>query len=339
MELELVLGKTASGAPLIWKDPANGHLYMSGTSGSGKSYELKLLAPQLPGQGICTIIFDCSGDFLPHNGGNPPGWPTKDTRIINVRDPSICIEPFLPIIPGERPEEIADRMSDTLRTGLRLGDSQWAALSTLIEDGLKDGLLCTFDDLVAMAELAAHSNDAVKRMYPKLKKLNSTLPKGNTPLRWNLNQPGITILDLHNITDQAAQGILIELLLGTICSNRFAALPNEDHPVVLIFDECQRIHLHGNSYANRILREGRKFGLHGWFSTQWISHPEERKALDQAALRIYFQPSRTDLHRTVLSLGLKNRELIPRYEHRLSSFRPGEFLYRDNHQFRFNYPY
>ena len=91
MELELVLGKTASGAPLIWKDPANGHLYMSGTSGSGKSYELKLLAPQLPGQGICAIIFDCSGDFLYHNGGNPPGWPTKDTRIINVRDPSICI--------------------------------------------------------------------------------------------------------------------------------------------------------------------------------------------------------------------------------------------------------
>lgn len=339
MKLELKLGKTASGMPLVWKNPENGHIYISGTSGSGKSFELKLLAPQLPGQGICTFIFDCSGDFLPDAPGGPPEWKAAETRVINIRDPKLQIEPFLPIHLEETPEEIADRLSDTLRTGLRLGDSQWAALSMLITEGLKNGSMKTFDDLVSHATAIAKENDAVKRLLPKLKKLNNLLPKGTAPLRWELDHPGIIVLDLHRIGDPAAQAILIELLLGSICSSRFASLPCDDHPVVMIFDECQRLHLHGNSYANRILREGRKFGLHGWFSTQWISHPEEKKALDQAALRIYFRPSSTDLHRTVVSLGLKDRNLIPRYEHRLSSFIPGEFLYRDGTHLYFNSPH
>ena len=338
MKLELILGKAASGAPLVWRNPENGHIFISGTSGSGKSYELKLLAPQLPRQGICTIIFDCSGDFLPSTPGGPPEWRAAKTRVINIRDPKLRIEPFLPIHSDETPEEIADRLSDTLRTGLRLGDSQWAALSTIIAAGLKDGSINTFDDLVRTATAEAHNNDAVKRLLPKLMKLNNMLPKGTDSLRWELDRPGIIVLDLHHIGDPAAQAILIEFLLGAICSSRFAGLPCEDHPVVMIFDECQWLHLRGGSYANRILREGRKFGLHGWFSTQWLSHPEERKAMDQAALQLYFRPSQTDLHRTVMSLGLKNRQLVLRYEHRISSFRPGEFLYRDGTHLYFNCP-
>lgn len=339
MKLNLILGKTASGVPLIWSNPANGHVYISGASGSGKSYELKLLAPQLPGQGICTIIFDCSGDFLPDVQGGPPEWMAMKTRVINVRDPMLCIEPFLPIHSAETLEEIADRLSDTLRTGLRLGDSQWAALSTLITEGLVDGSINTFDDLIQRAISASKNNDAVTRLLPKLKKLNNMMPKGNQPLCLNLEQPGIIVLDLHHIGDPAAQAIMIELLLGSICSSRFASLPSDEHPVVMIFDECQRLHLHGNCFINRILREGRKFGLHGWFSTQWVSHPEAQKALEQAALRMYFRPNQSDLHRTVMSLGMKNRQLIPRYEHRISCFRPGEFLYREGHRLLFNCPY
>lgn len=339
MKMQLVLGKTASGTPLVWKDPDNGHIYISGASGSGKSYELKLMSAQLPRQGICTIIFDCSGDFLPDVSGGPPEWMAMKTQVINIRDPKLRIEPFLPIHSEESPGEIADRLSDTLRTGLRLGVSQWAVLSTLITEGLMDGSMKTFADLVDRATIEAHDNDTVKRLLPKLKKLNNMLPKGRTPLRWNLNKPGITVLDLHHIGDPAAQAILIELLLGSICSSRFAGLPCEGHPVVMIFDECQRLHLRGNCYINRILREGRKFGLHGWFSTQWVSHPEAQKALEQAALRMYFRPNQSDLHRTVMSLGLKNRQLISRYEHRISSFRPGEFLYRDGTHLRFNCPY
>lgn len=339
MELELVLGKTVSGTPLIWRNPANGHMLLTGASGNGKSFLIKLTVPQLPGQGICCIIFDCSGDFLSETPGGPPGWKDAQTQVINVRDPSVRIEPFLPIHGDETPAEIADRLSDTLRTGLKLGDSQWASLSTLIADGLRSGDMHTFDDLVSRAADEAAENDAVKRLLPKLKKLNNTLPKGDTPLHWDLSKPGITVLDLHRISDPAAQAILIELLLGGICSGRFAALPSQAHPVVLVFDECQRINLRGSSYAARILREGRKFGLNGWFSTQWVSNAEERKALEQAALRIIFRPNQSDLHRTVLSLGLKNRNQIPHYEARIASFRPGEFLYRDGTKICFNYPY
>ena len=79
MKLKLILGKTASGVPLIWSNPANGHVYISGASGSGKSYELKLLAPQLPGQGIRV--------WGARTASSDPSW-----KYVNIRRLFIFIE-------------------------------------------------------------------------------------------------------------------------------------------------------------------------------------------------------------------------------------------------------
>lgn len=335
MKLELQLGQSAAGQPLIWSNPNNGHMFISGKSGVGKSYLLKSLIPQLPPQGFRVFIFDCSADFISENG-NPPQWPVADMEVLNLHDSQISLAPFQPRYPGETPGEIANRFSDTLRTGLRLGDSQWAYVSNIIEEGLTEGNLDSFQDLVDVVDGDIAENDTAKRLLPKLKKLGSLLPKGIEPYEWKLNETGITVIDLHHIYDIAAQAILIELLLGTICGLRMSGVPNEDHPVVLVFDECQRLRLKEGSFANRILREGRKFGLSGWYSTQWVSRPEEQQALGQAALHIHFRPDDSNLHRTALSLGLQDKTKISHYEHRLASLKRGCFMYQDGKKIRFN---
>ena len=197
------------------------------------------------------------------------------------------------------------------------------------------GVLHSIGDLVNVVASIMEGNDAAKRIYPKLKKLKSIVPDGDPNFDWELDRPGTTVIDLHHC-DASSQAILIELLLGTICSGRMEALPSEEYPVVLVFDECQRLSLRPGSWTNRILREGRKFGLSGWFSTQWISDPEEQKAMDQAALRVYFRPDAASLHKTVLRMGLKDREQAVRYESILAKMKCGCFMFRDGNRYKFN---
>ena len=52
MDYKVTLGSAENGKELVWSVRTNPHAYLSGKSGSGKSYKLRELIAQLPGQGI-----------------------------------------------------------------------------------------------------------------------------------------------------------------------------------------------------------------------------------------------------------------------------------------------
>ena len=208
-------------------------------------------------------------------------------------------------------------------------------MTTTLIAGLNDDSIRQFSDLVKAVKDISKGNPPAKLLLVKLQFLDTMLPRGSDPHDWKLDQPGITVVDLHQY-DAAYQNILIEFLLSTICGPRMSAPPSKEHPVLFVFDECQRISLGEGSFANRLLREGRKFQLSAWFSTQWISDRESQKALDQAALRIYFRPDTSSLHKTVLSLGLECKEQQKTYERRLGSLPTGCFMCKQGRHYRFN---
>ena len=66
-------------------------------------------------------------------------------------------------------------------------------------------------------------------------------------------------------------------------------------PVIFILDEAHGLHLGSQNMSTRILREGRKFGVSGWFITQWADDAKMLSTLSQAALRIFFRPGAEDV--------------------------------------------
>ena len=63
MDYTLDLGYSRSSTKLSWKNASNGHVYISGQSGQGKSYFLKRCISQLPQQFVRCIVFDYVSDF------------------------------------------------------------------------------------------------------------------------------------------------------------------------------------------------------------------------------------------------------------------------------------
>lgn len=323
---KLVLGTLQSGTQLTWSGIPNNHFYSTGRSGEGKTYFSRSMAIQIPGLGGRCIIFDYTGDFV--KDSPEQNWPTAGTEIINIRKDKIDLNPFLSEMEGETNDEISERVVALLSRGLRFTPTQWAYLSDAITEGLECDLLHSVADLVEMIKMDAEENDTAKRLLPKIKVLGKLLPSNGKKIDWKLDTPGITIIDMSSIKDPMALAVLAELLLWTICSLRMHSIPDRPTPLVLLLDECQRLRFQEGDTTVRILREGRKYGIWGWFSTQWISNKTAVAALNQAGLRIHFRPDDQNLHNTAREIACGDRKMVPIYESRLANLKRGQFMYR-----------
>lgn len=326
MQYQLSLGSLSLGIPLTWEGNPNFHIYMTGNSGQGKTYLFRNLARQIPEMGGRCIIFDYSGDFIAESVQQ--NWPIAGTDIVDMRSGDITINPFLPERKGETLDEIAERVVALLGSGIRFGIAQWAYLYDTISCGLENNLLHSIADLVSQIETDAEHNDTAKRIIPKVKRLGQLLHGNGNPIDWKCNVPGITIINLSTIKDPVTLTILAEILLWSICSPRMSSIPEETTPLVLLLDECQRLRFKDGDTTVRILREGRKYGIWGWFSTQWIHDKMASAALNQAGLRIYFRPNDDDLHKTALKLSCSNKAKLPVYERQLSNLKRGQFMFQ-----------
>jgi len=175
----------------------------------------------------------------------------------------------------------------------------------------------------------------MKSVHPhivrKVKSLCSRLPHGTTPLQWKLDEPGITILNLHNHCGDETIKILLEMLLSNICSIRMSSPQDSYPPVVLVLDECQLLNWSSSSFTSQIMSRGRKYGLAAWLSTQYVSDKKIAHALEQADLRIYFKPTPDEIPKIAkhLSIGTKLRK---EQEVTLSTLKRGQFICKlDDH--------
>ena len=73
----LNIGTSTTGERLTWGAAANFHAYISGCSGTGKSYSLRKLIRQLPELGVRCIVLDASNDWagLATSPVLTGGWP------------------------------------------------------------------------------------------------------------------------------------------------------------------------------------------------------------------------------------------------------------------------
>ena len=88
------------------------------------------------------------------------------------------------------------------------------------------------------------------------------------------------------------QLLLTELMLWDIW-NFCVKTGDETKPFVLVLDEAQNLNHGENSPSAKILTEGRKFGISGWYATQFMKpqlSDDEIQRLQQAGQKLYFCP-------------------------------------------------
>lgn len=80
--------------------------------------------------------------------------------------------------------------------------------------------------------------------------------------------------------------------------------------------------------AIRILREGRKFNLAGWFSSQWLDHKDAAAALGQAALQAHFRPDGQHVDQLAKRICSTRPSDLPRCRKLIQGLRRGQFLWQ-----------
>ena len=318
--ITLDLGVDINGEPILWSGTNNSHICITGSTGYGKSYRLKKMIAQLPSQDVRCIIFDTAGDFARSSDGNPPDWPPAETEIIDISDNGTQINPFLPLFSTESNEMIASRFTDLLAPLLKLGAVQEPLLRQCIQDGLDNHYLSSLSNLCeAMENGGLHP--CVAR---KIESLCSRLPNGTNSMKWNIDKPGITILNLHNYCGDETIQLLLEFFLSNICTLRMS-IPHDSYPpVVLVLDECQLVRWDASASVQKILRRGRKYGLAAWLSTQYVTE-KMTTALEQADLRIYFKPTINETPSIARTLTTSSKQR-KQYEAILSGLTRGRFV-------------
>lgn len=98
-------------------------------------------------------------------------------------------------------------------------------------------------------------------------------------------------------------------------------------PVILVLDEAHRLHLGSRNMSTRILREGRKFGVSGWFITQWADDAKMLSTLSQAALRIFFRPGAENVGALAKVLAHGNLKKALQYRPLIARMPVGSFFF------------
>lgn len=319
MSLVLTVGRTRSGANITVRGGDNPHLAILGRSGSGKSYFLKGLIEQAARQGALCLILDYSADFrryIPPKG--------ISFRHMDAADPEFTINP-LAVSAAKGGGVAAQQLLSALHSVFRMGPRASLALQKTTLSYLEATDSPALTGLLRYAQDMEKKSAGLTAATEPLELLATLIRCGTEPISIDLDQRGIIVLCLDQIVDNKLRALLVELILQSIW-NQWTMASNPDHPLILVLDECQNLSWSESSIAVRILREGRKFNIGGWFASQWISNKTATSALGQAAFQANFRPEDDNI--PALSKRLAQSEgKAADWQQLLRRLRRGQFLF------------
>ena len=318
-DLHLTLGRTRAGAPVIWSGADNPHIAVSGRSGSGKSYFLKGLLEQAAQQKATCLVLDYSGDFP---GYRPPeGIPF---RRLDVSHPDFR---FNPLAHGDdsSPQVAAQRLLTAIHNVSRIGARASLSLQTAALEYLEAAAHPSLRGLADFARQKERPNAGLAAALEPLDLLAALVRCGEEPISLDLTNPGISVLSFDQILNTRIRSLLVELLLGAVWAQR-SSQSDWTRPLILLLDECQNLSWGEGSMAVRILREGRKRGLAGWFSSQYITQKTAAAALGQAALQAYFRPDDANIPHLARSFSQAGTGSAAQWSQLIRNLKVGQFL-------------
>ncbi|MBW3599490.1 MAG: ATP-binding protein [Planctomycetes bacterium] len=288
---------------------ANPHVLILGESGFGKTYTIASLAAELTHQNIASIVFDYGQGFSPAT--LPPEFVAATNPIeLHASRDGVNVNP-LQIFPSDLhgPVNVAQRIADTFACVYkRIGVQQHAIVRQAVLDVMADANISPDApesweaDLpmfnAVQAKLRAYADDptnAHARSAASAASHISTVFVFNTfrargqRLAWSeLLRSGnrviiIQLKGLEHSLERAVTEFLLWNLIGYI-----EALGPGPLRCFIILDEAHRLSFNPGSPVEKLLREGRKFGLGLILASQ---QPEDfgSVAFANTATKIVFQ--------------------------------------------------
>ena len=307
-DVRVLLGVDArTGQKYYWefgnKQLNNRHLLINGNSGYGKTYCIQALLMELSLQGIPSVIFDYTGGFAPDKLDPVFRQALGDKieqRIVKIK--KIPINPFargsITLMEGvvlpEDNVDIANKIANVLTAAYKFGEQQRATVYTAIMNGLQ-----TYDDQMNFEHLyeliGQENNNYAESVLNEMRPFIDLNPfAADDSFTWqHIKESGGMAYVVQLIGyDRPTQLMLTELLLWDLW-NFAQSNGKESEPLVVVLDEAQNLNHQSSSPSGKILTEGRKFGISGWYATQFMKgqlREDEIQCLQQASQKLYFCP-------------------------------------------------
>ena len=285
------------------KELNNRHLLINGNSGCGKTYAIQTLLMEQAQQGISSVIFDYTAGFTATKL-DPSFREALGGRIQQrvVRQKKLAVNPFQKhdikidedlYIPEDN-TDIATKIANIFQKVYGFGDQQKSTIYTAIMNGLKKhGDLMSFAHMAE--ELEAIGNKTAESVLSKIRPFIDLDPFTlEEPFDWGTIRDSEGIVYIIQLTGYSSDVklLLTEILLWDIWSY-CEKNGDESKPFTVVLDEAQNLDHSAASPSAKILTEGRKFGLSGWYATQFMKpqlSDDEIQRLQQAGQKLYFCP-------------------------------------------------
>jgi DNA phosphorothioation-dependent restriction protein DptH len=303
----LLLGTDTRGQKVHWeyRDPEleNRHLLIFGGSGSGKTYAIQCLLLEMIKQHQHAAIIDYTDGFLPGK---------LDPTFVQRAQPQthVLVQRPFPINPFQRLEReepgigllqehlhnVASRVADVFSSVYTIGEVQRATLARHIEQGMSMNSQFGLEELLQAleADTSAPPTLAIK-IAEFVKQKPFSLDEGSGWKQIFVGPLPAHILQLVNISKDM-QRLITEFALWDFFAYA-TRNGNKDTPLPVVLDEVQNLDHRSDRAIDKLLREGRKFGVGMILATQTISQfdKEQRSRLFQCTEKLFFKPVDTEL--------------------------------------------
>jgi DNA phosphorothioation-dependent restriction protein DptH len=308
---KILIGTRGNSDPIFWHfghpQLANRHLLIFGGSGSGKTYGIQCLLAEMACQRLRSLIVDYTDGFLPLQV--EPRFTevvcpanhfvvTEQLPLNPFRRQQVVIDPSIPAI-EESPYQVATRIESIFSSIFDLGAQQSAALIRVIQAGVEAGPDFTLEEV--LTGLAADSKYG-ETLGSKLEPLIKSEPfSGSVQAAWDgmltSSDNWVHVLQLKGLA-RDIQKMVTEFALWDLWDYA-QNTGSKNRPIPIVLDEIQNLDHNSDSPIDKMLREGRKFGLSLILATQTMSqfNQEQRDRLFQAGHKLFFKPATTEIDR------------------------------------------
>lgn len=309
---KILIGTRQNGEPVYWyfghPKLDNRHILIFGSSGSGKTYGIQCLLSELAQQQVHSFIIDYTNGFLPSQVemlfkeyGLPKDYIVRtDGLPLNpFRRQQQVIDPSLPVV-EETASNVAHRIASIFTSVFSsIGDQQSAALIRALTAGLDNDVKFTFSKLLEPLRSDSTQGESLANRLQPFVESNLFNDTENQAWEQMLRMPerGVHILQLASYS-RDIQKIVTEFALWDLW-DYVQNTGNKDCPIPVVLDEIQNLDHSDDSPLDKMLREGRKFGLGMILATQTISqfNQDQRARLFLAGHKLFFKPASTEVDR------------------------------------------
>ena len=290
MDYKNYVGEINGGAPVcIGRNAPNKHILMTGISGSGKSRRMAEIEKNIVKEGGTVIAFDINGIHTVVDG--------VEYNYISAQEDGLDVE-FLDLSLVEQGKEtvtnLVQYVMETICPKELRGARQLGVVRNAIKEAIANkGRFSNDMDAISYG-LQMQDEKIVVGVYNYL----CPILDGNIFRRSEkkLEEGKVNIISLQGINPKTQKRV-VEIMLNTLW-RKMRIAGNTGKEITLEIDEFQSLDLTGKeSPIFEMLTESRKYGVRLILATQTLTifNRRDRAIINQAATKLFFQQSVTDI--------------------------------------------